>query len=101
MEKGPEFSRLTLPPAGGDKRRHLLHIFPSFAIGGAQSRLLQLIGAHGDTYSHTIVALDGCYDMAARMPDMAQVQYLDAKIRKQDGLAAITQIRRVIAAIPP
>src|ERR1035438_8781110 len=84
-----------------DKRRHLLHIFPSFAIGGAQSRLLQLVKAYGDTYSHAIVALDGCYDMAERMPHAAPVQYLDPKIGKRDGLAAIKQIRSVIAAARP
>jgi glycosyltransferase involved in cell wall biosynthesis len=101
MQKTGSLPRLTLRPANGDKRRHLLHIFPSFAIGGGQSRLLQLIRAYGDTYSHTIVALDGCYDMAARMPNAAPIQYLDAKIGKRDGLAAIMQIRSVIAAVCP
>jgi len=101
MQKRDTFPRLTLAPANGGKRRHLLHIFPSFAIGGAQSRLLQLTRAYGDTYSHTILALDGCYDMAARMPDVAPIQYLDAKIGKRDGLAAIKQIRGVIAAARP
>ena len=101
MQKKGGISRLNLPPANGEKRRHLLHIFPSFAIGGAQSRLLQLIKAYGDTYSHTIVALDGCYDMATRMPPAAPVQYLDPKIGKRDGLAAIKQIRSVIATVRP
>jgi glycosyltransferase involved in cell wall biosynthesis len=100
MQKWGRFSGPTLPTADG-KCRHLLHIFPSFAVGGAQSRLLQLIGAYGDTYSHTIVALDGCYDMAARLPDSAPIQYLDAKIGKRKGLAAITQIRSVIVGVHP
>jgi len=101
MQKKGSISRLNLSGANGDKRRHLLHIFPSFAIGGAQSRLLQLVRAYGDTYSHTIVALDGCYDMAARMPHAAPIHYLDPKIGKRDGLAAIKQIRSVIAAARP
>ena len=101
MQKKGSISRLNLAPANGAKRRHLLHIFPSFAIGGAQSRLLQLVKAYGDTYSHTIVALDGCYDMAARMPHAAPVAYLNPKIRKRDGLAAIKQIRSVIATARP
>lgn len=86
----------------GDKPRRLLHIFPSFAIGGAQSRLLQLIQAFGDTYHHMIVALDGCYDMAARIPAKAPIEYPDLKIGKRGGLAAaIKHIRRSIIAARP
>src|SRR6202035_1640985 len=41
------------------KPRHLLHVFPSFAVGGSQMRFGQLVAAHGSRYRHTVLALDG------------------------------------------
>jgi glycosyltransferase involved in cell wall biosynthesis len=39
--------------------RRLLHVFPSFAAGGAQMRMAALANHFGDRYAHTIIALDG------------------------------------------
>lgn len=39
----------------------ILHVFPSFKIGGAQVRLAELAKGFGDAFSHTIIALDGAY----------------------------------------
>jgi glycosyltransferase involved in cell wall biosynthesis len=40
-------------------RRHLLHVLPSFAVGGIQVRLARVINSLGDSYRHSIIALDG------------------------------------------
>ncbi len=42
--------------------RLLLHVFPTFAIGGAQVRFARLARLLGDKYRHLIVALDGVHD---------------------------------------
>jgi glycosyltransferase involved in cell wall biosynthesis len=47
--------------------KHLLHIFPTFAVGGSQMRFAQLARLHGTRYRHTVIALDGNTDMAARL----------------------------------
>jgi glycosyltransferase involved in cell wall biosynthesis len=51
------------PPPRGDlqdkARRHLLHVLPSFAVGGIQVRLARVINSLGDSYRHSIIALDG------------------------------------------
>lgn len=44
--------------AAGQPRR-LLHVMPSFAVGGIQVRLARLVNAFGRRYRHTIVSLDG------------------------------------------
>ncbi len=49
--------------------RHLLHVFPSFALGGAQVRTVALMAALGPGFRHTIVTLDGRSDAAALLPD--------------------------------
>lgn len=47
---------------------HLFHVFPGFGVGGAQSRLLQLLQGAPGRYRHTILALNGLTEMAARIP---------------------------------
>jgi glycosyltransferase involved in cell wall biosynthesis len=39
--------------------RRLLHVMPSFAVGGIQMRLARLINAFGPRFHHTILAIDG------------------------------------------
>ncbi len=54
--------------------RHLLHVLPSFAVGGIQIRLARLINGFGRRYRHTIVSLDGsmlCRDRLAPDLDVA------------------------------
>jgi len=48
-------------------QKHLLHVFPTFAVGGSQMRFAQLARLHGERYRHTVIALDGKTDMAARL----------------------------------
>ena len=48
-------------------QKHLLHVFPNFAVGGSQMRFAQLARLHGERYRHTVIALDGNTDMAARL----------------------------------
>jgi len=47
--------------------KHLLHVFPTFAVGGSQMRFAQLARLHGERYRHTVIALDGKTDMAERL----------------------------------
>lgn len=45
-------------------QRHILHVFPSFAAGGAQMRMAALANHFGRRFTHSIIALDG--DIACR-----------------------------------
>lgn len=47
----------------------LLHVFPTFAAGGAQVRTTRLMAAFGDVYRHAVLALDGCTDARSLVPD--------------------------------
>jgi glycosyltransferase involved in cell wall biosynthesis len=49
----------------------LLHVFPSFAVGGAQVRFCAIANRFGRRWRHAIIALDGREDCAARLaPDV-------------------------------
>ena len=53
------------------QQKHLLHVFPTFAVGGSQMRFAQLVKLHGSRYRHTVIALDGNFDMANRLAGTA------------------------------
>ena len=48
--------------------RHLLHVFPTFEVGGSQRRFAQLARLHGRRYRHTVISIDGDLGMAGRLP---------------------------------
>src|SRR5262245_42464035 len=44
---------------------HLLHIFPSFGIGGVPLRIVRVINHFGKRFRHTVIALDDNFEAAA------------------------------------
>lgn len=55
---------------------HLLHVFPSFEVGGIQARTSAIINNLDDRFRHSIVALNGDYSCAARLSSGAPVRLL-------------------------
>src|SRR3954454_11460177 len=47
------------------RREHVLHVFPSFGIGGVPLRMVRIINHFGKRFRHTLIALDGNYEAAA------------------------------------
>src|ERR1700704_1325162 len=43
---------------------HVLHIFPSFGIGGVPLRMVRIINHLGKRFRHTVIALDNNFDAA-------------------------------------
>ena len=87
---------------GSRKTRHLLHIFPSFGIGGAQVRFAQLAAAHGGRYRHSIVALDRNFDMVSQVPSAVALECLkDVQFDKGAGLRNLPLFRSTLARIHP
>lgn len=80
----------------------LLHVFPSFAVGGAQVRAAALMNRFGDRFSHVVVALDGRFDCTERLGPAAPVETIAFPVRDGEGLPArLRRIRRAIAAAAP
>ena len=53
----------------------VLHVLPSFAVGGVPARTTEIINYLGDALRHAIVALDGNYACGDRLADTAQVDF--------------------------
>jgi len=57
---------------------HILHIFSTFAPAGPELRAVGLIHALGESYRHSILAIDGRTDAAERLPQREGIRILEA-----------------------
>src|ERR1700761_4631149 len=79
----------------------LLHVLPSFAVGGVQVRLARVIGALGHRYRHRIIAIDGNRS-AGRLIDPALDVTIDTTPPVRHGLpSALFAIRRELHDAAP
>src|SRR5262249_15304706 len=76
---------------GGSRPRHLLHVFPSFGIGGCESRMAAMANAFGPKYRHTIIALDGNFACKSRL--IPEVPYLLLRMEGDERKTVINLLR--------
>lgn len=79
----------------------ILHAFPSFSLGGAQSRFVTLANAWGSRYQHVIVAMDGNYQAAERLLPEVPWRALPVAVAKGGGLANRAAFRDVLRSLRP
>ena len=79
----------------------LLHVFPSFAIGGAQVRFAAVANHHGPRYRHAVIAMDGNLACRERLDPGLDVRYLDPGLRKGDTRGNLRRIRGFLRALRP
>lgn len=87
---------MTRHPDQGTPR--LLHVFPSFAAGGAQIRMVQLANAMGRTMRHAVVALDGDTSCRGRFDPAVDVTLLPTPDRSVSLPRRLRAIRRQVQA---
>lgn len=79
----------------------LLSIFPSFAVGGAQSRFTTLANHLGSEWHHLIVAMDGVTEARERLNLDVKVSFPPVDIRKGDLIGNLKRFREMIRALQP
>lgn len=79
---------------------HLLHVFSTFVPAGPEMRTVHLINALGAEFRHSIVAMDGRTDAAARLSKSAPARVLESPPRK-GSLATIRALRAMIRREQP
>ena len=80
---------------------HLVHVFPSFDIGGVQVRFAAVVRELGGRFRHTVVSLDGRYEAAALIPGDSPVRYADAPARPGSLLGRVRQHRTLLDELRP
>lgn len=87
--------------ATADRPALLLHIFSSFAVGGAQVRFAAIANRYPHAWRHAIIAMDGNLECRERLSAEVEVSYPDIAIRKGDTLRNVLHFRRVLDELRP
>ena len=85
---------MTVPPL-------LLHVFPTFATGGAQVRLTSVLNHHGTKWRHAIVAMDGVTTCRERLDPGLDITFPIVTLPKRSTWGNIRRCRAVIRALAP
>jgi glycosyltransferase involved in cell wall biosynthesis len=83
-----------VPPA-----RHLVHVFPTFAVGGSQRRLSILAPRLGGDFRHTVLALDGVTEAAQLFDPNARLSVRPEILPKHRTLTNVLRARRIVAGL--
>ncbi len=65
---------------------HVLHVFPSFGIGGVPLRMVRIINYLGKQFRHTVIALDNNFDAAERVAGDLEVAMVPVRGVKRSML---------------
>ncbi len=79
----------------------LLSVFPTFAVGGAQSRFVTLANHFGPSWRHAVVAMDGVTTARERLDPALDVSFPAFDIRKGDTIGNVRRFRAALIALRP
>ena len=85
----------------GSRAPLLLHVFPSFSVGGVQARFATLANHFGARYRHAIIAMDGDLTARERLAPTLDVQYPAIALPKGDTFGNIRRIRALLRQLRP
>ena len=88
-------------PHNQKKQRHLLHVFSTFSVGGAQVRFAKIINALGESYRHSVIALDGQTEAARLVASDVDLNLTEAPSTSGWLLTRLARYRRVLRSIQP
>lgn len=80
---------------------HLLHVFPTFGIGGVPIRISTIINHFGAKYRHTVISLDGVIDSKSRLRDDIDLRFLSVPVDKSRPIATLREIYRTLRTSKP
>jgi len=81
--------------------KHLLHIFPSFGIGGVPLRMVRIINHFGKRFHHTAIVLDNNLEAAARITDALDVTLVPMRRVNQSVLHSVARGAAVLRRLRP
>ncbi|MTJ83689.1 MAG: glycosyltransferase [Telmatospirillum sp.] len=79
----------------------LLHVFPGFAVGGAQMRFVQIANHFGGDYRHVIVSLNGNDEAFHRLSPDLDARMVEVPVVKGATLPNIRTYRTVLRELAP
>ncbi len=79
----------------------LLHVYATFAVGGAQARFCAIANHFGNRWRHAIVAMDGNATCRERLDPSLSITFPQIDIRKGDTLGNPQRFRAALKALAP
>lgn len=79
----------------------LLHVFPTFEVGGPQIRFVQIANRFGRVYRHIVVVLDGVTDVMQRLASDVDAQLLPLPARSGHLWSNVKTFRNVLTRVRP
>lgn len=79
----------------------LLHVFPSFAVGGSQMRFATLANRLGTRLRHIVVAMDGREDCRERLDPGLDVTFMRPPLRPRDTFGNWRRFRALLRSVRP
>lgn len=80
---------------------HLVHVFPSFGLGGVPIRIATIMNRLGGRHRHTVIALDGCFDSRTRIDPSVDITFKSFGPSQYGLLGSLWQARRVLRSLEP
>ena len=84
-----------------DARPHLLHVLPSFEVGGIQVRTAAIINHLKMRYRHTILALNSNYQCRSQIDESLEVSYPAEPPQSGNLIASFRAAHRTLKATKP
>ena len=79
----------------------LLHVFATFAVGGAQMRFAALANSFGRRYRHIVVAMDDDYACAKRLTPGLDIRLEHIRVPKGATIGNVLRFRRRLRGLAP
>jgi glycosyltransferase involved in cell wall biosynthesis len=79
----------------------ILHVFPSFAVGGVQVRFAAIVNHFGRRWRHAVIAMDGDLSCRERLDPALDVEFPSVAVRKGDTLGNLLRFRRLLRRLRP
>ena len=87
-------SQTTSPPL-------ILHVFPTFAVGGVQVRFAAIANHFGRRWRHAVIAMDGDLSCRERLDPALDIEFPAVTVRKGDTLGNVLRFRGVLRRLRP
>ena len=79
----------------------LLHVFPTFVVGGSQMRFAALANRFGAKFRHVVVAMDGRTECRERLHEDLDIDFPEIPLRPRDTLGNVLRFRTLLRDLRP
>src|ERR1700751_6228895 len=80
---------------------HVLHVFPSFGVGGVPLRMVRIINHFGKRFRHTVIALDNNFEAAGGLAGDLDLVLSPVRALKRGGLHTVLDSTLVLRRMRP